>query len=56
MGGGKGGNEGGVKNLLNRFIFLLLRFEPLTGGDGGLEIWNCLALVCWSGDKSEEET
>ncbi len=27
------------KDLLYAFVFLLLRFEALAGGDGGLEVW-----------------
>ena len=45
---GRGGRRGvkvGKMNLLDGFIFLLLRFELLAGGDGGLEV--CGFIRCW---------
>ncbi len=50
LGGGDGGGmgDGGKerererereRDLLYAFVFLLLRFEALAGGDGGLEVW-----------------
>ena len=58
MEGGKG-----KADLLNGFIFLLLRFELLAGGDGGLEVWGFVRLSVYlirlakkEGDKGGERT
>lgn len=31
--------EKGTRDLLDAFVFLLLGFEALAGGDGRLEVW-----------------
>lgn len=36
---GERGKGGGEAYLLHAFVLLLLGFEALAGGDGGLEVW-----------------
>lgn len=49
-GGGLMGREREVIYLLDAFVFLLLRFEALAGGDGGLEVLEiAMGISGWKG-------